>query len=140
MIIFIIIFLKVALKSLINLMDINTIIMLVMSFIILIFLIQISDIFIIYLSIVAVSLCLYPLITLDKKSHGNTEAVAKYFFLGAVASGIMLYGISLIYRETNTLSYKDLRNLNFSDYFNNNDASSFVLLTGFIFIIFGFFF
>jgi NADH:ubiquinone oxidoreductase subunit 2 (subunit N) len=76
---------------------------------------------------------------LDKKSQGNAEAVGKYFFLGAIASGIMLYGISLVYRETNSLSYKNLNSFDFINHFNN-DNSNFVLMTGFIFIIFGFFF
>jgi NADH-quinone oxidoreductase subunit N len=87
--------------------------MLLMSLFILIILVQLSDLFLVYLGIVALSLSLYPLIALDKKSKGNLEAVVKYFFLGALASGLMLYGISLIYRELNTLSYEDIKNLDF---------------------------
>jgi NADH-quinone oxidoreductase subunit N len=112
--------------------------MLVVSMFMLVLLVQLSDVFLIYFGIVGLSLSLYPLLSLDKKSHSNLEAVSKYFFLGALASGVMLYGISLIYREVNTLSYSELKNLDFSSL--STTGCTFTLLLGLIFIVFGFLF
>lgn len=137
-ILFTIIFIKISFSSLSKFIDLNTTILFILSILCLFILVQLSDIFLVYLGIVALSLCIYPLITLDKKSHGGVESVSKYFFLGGLASGIMLYGISLIYRELNTLSYQNIKALDFTNI--QSDGAYFTILIGFLFIIFGFFF
>lgn len=134
---FILIFIKIAIISFLKLADLNTVILWTLSIFILAILIELSDVFLVYLGIVSLSLCLYPLIALDKKSQGNAEAVGKYFFLGALASGLMLYGITLVYKETNILGYQNLKNLDFSSITN---ANSFTISLGIFLIIFGFFF
>jgi len=57
----------------------------------------------IYLGLELLSLALYAMIALDKNSHFATEAAMKYFVMGAMASGLLLYGISLIYGATGAI-------------------------------------
>ncbi len=54
----------------------------------------------IYLGLELLSLSLYAMIAMYKESNLATEAAMKYFVLGALASGMMLYGISLLYGVT----------------------------------------
>src|SRR5215831_13893517 len=56
-----------------------------------------------YLGLELMSLCLYSLVALDRDSSVSTEAAMKYFVLGALASGLLLYGMSMIYGATGTL-------------------------------------
>lgn len=56
-----------------------------------------------YLGLELLSLCLYSLVALNRDSALSTEAAMKYFVLGALASGMLLYGMSMIYGATGTL-------------------------------------
>ena len=56
-----------------------------------------------YLGLELLSLCLYSLVALNRDSAVSTEAAMKYFVLGALASGLLLYGMSMIYGATGTL-------------------------------------
>src|SRR5258708_26990076 len=56
-----------------------------------------------YLGLELMSLCLYSLVALNRDSAAASEAAMKYFVLGAIASGLLLYGMSLIYGATGTL-------------------------------------
>lgn len=56
-----------------------------------------------YLGLELLSLALYALVALDRDSARATEAAMKYFVLGALASGLLLYGMSMIYGATGTL-------------------------------------
>ncbi|MEX0638558.1 MAG: NADH-quinone oxidoreductase subunit NuoN, partial [Burkholderiales bacterium] len=49
------------------------------------------------------SLCLYALVALNRDVAASTEAAMKYFVLGALASGLLLYGMSMIYGATGSL-------------------------------------
>ena len=57
-----------------------------------------------YLGLELLSLSLYALVAIDRDSARATEAAMKYFVLGALASGLLLYGMSMIYGATGTLS------------------------------------
>ena len=57
----------------------------------------------IYLGLELMSLCLYALVALNRDSAVSTEAAMKYFILGALASGLLLYGMSMIYGVTGSL-------------------------------------
>ncbi|MBZ4170908.1 hypothetical protein JYG45_23715, partial [Escherichia fergusonii] len=46
------------------------------------------------------SLSLYAMVALNRDSAVSTEAAIKYFILGALASGLLLYGVSMIYGGT----------------------------------------
>ncbi|MGD9951628.1 MAG: NADH-quinone oxidoreductase subunit N, partial [Burkholderiales bacterium] len=56
-----------------------------------------------YLGLELLSLSLYALVALNRDSAAATEAAMKYFVLGALASGLLLYGMSMIYGATGTL-------------------------------------
>jgi NADH-quinone oxidoreductase subunit N len=57
----------------------------------------------IYLGIELMSLSLYALVAIRRDNHKATEAAMKYFILGALASGFLLYGMSMLYGATGTL-------------------------------------
>lgn len=57
----------------------------------------------VYLGIELLSLSLYALVALNRDSIPASEAAMKYFVLGALASGLLLYGMSMIYGATGTL-------------------------------------
>ena len=57
----------------------------------------------VYLGLELLSLSLYAMIAMHKKSSVATEAAVKYFVLGALASGMLLYGMSMIYGVTGNL-------------------------------------
>ena len=69
-----------------------------------------NDLMALYLGVELQSLALYILVALNR-SDKSLEAALKYFILGAVASGSMLYGISLVYGATGTTGFNFLNNV-----------------------------
>jgi NADH-quinone oxidoreductase subunit N len=61
-----------------------------------------------YLGLELLSLSLYTLVAFDRDSPRATEAAMKYFILGSVASGVLLYGMSLLYGVTGSLNIVDI--------------------------------
>jgi NADH-quinone oxidoreductase subunit N len=57
----------------------------------------------IYLGVELLALSVYALVAFDRDAGVSAEAAMKYFVLGAIASGALLYGMSLIYGLTGTL-------------------------------------
>ncbi|WP_417071047.1 NADH-quinone oxidoreductase subunit NuoN [Niveibacterium terrae] len=66
-------------------------------------LISASHLVTIYLGLELMSLALYALVAIDRDNPRSTEAGMKYFVLGALASGLLLYGMSMLYGATGTL-------------------------------------
>ncbi|HTP60565.1 MAG TPA: NADH-quinone oxidoreductase subunit NuoN, partial [Burkholderiales bacterium] len=62
----------------------------------------------VYLGLELLSLCLYAMVALNRDSAASTEAAMKYFVLGALASGMLLYGMSMIYGATGSLSIPEI--------------------------------
>ncbi|HZE61464.1 MAG TPA: NADH-quinone oxidoreductase subunit NuoN [Burkholderiales bacterium] len=62
----------------------------------------------VYLGLELMSLCLYALVALNRDSAVSTEAAMKYFVLGALSSGLLLYGMSMIYGTTGTLTLTEV--------------------------------
>ncbi|NND44642.1 MAG: NADH-quinone oxidoreductase subunit NuoN [Xanthomonadales bacterium] len=62
----------------------------------------------VYLGLELLSLSLYALVASDRDSPVAAEAAMKYFVLGAIASGTLLYGISILYGATGTLNLGEL--------------------------------
>ncbi|MFC1602609.1 NADH-quinone oxidoreductase subunit NuoN [Pseudomonadota bacterium] len=58
-----------------------------------------------YLGLELLSLSLYALVAFDRDSKTGSEAAMKYFVLGAIASGMLLYGMSMIYGATGALNF-----------------------------------
>ncbi len=57
----------------------------------------------VYIGIELLSLSLYAMVAFDRESGIAAEAAIKYFVLGAIASGVLLYGMSMLYGLTGTL-------------------------------------
>jgi NADH-quinone oxidoreductase subunit N len=70
-----------------------------------------NDLITLYLGLELQSLALYVVASFDRDSVRSTEAGLKYFVLGALASGMLLYGASLIYGFAGTTSFAGLAQL-----------------------------
>ncbi len=62
----------------------------------------------IYLGLELLALCLYAMVALQRDSGIASEAAMKYFVLGALASGLLLYGMSILYGITGSLDIGDI--------------------------------
>jgi NADH-quinone oxidoreductase subunit N len=63
---------------------------------------------VLYLGLETLSLSLYAMVALERDSPVGAEAAMKYFVLGALASGCLLYGISIIYGITGSIRFADV--------------------------------
>ncbi|HWV54898.1 NADH-quinone oxidoreductase subunit NuoN [Pseudorhodoplanes sp.] len=68
-------------------------------------LISATDLIALYLGLELMSLSLYVIAAIDRDSAKSTEAGLKYFVLGALSSGMLLYGASLVYGATGQISF-----------------------------------
>jgi len=68
-----------------------------------------NDLMIIYLGIELMALSVYALVGFLKHDLKSNEAALKYFVLGAFTSGVLLYGISLLYGETGTTNLEEIQ-------------------------------
>jgi len=68
-------------------------------------LISATDLIALYLGLELMSLSLYVVAAIDRDNVRSTEAGLKYFVLGALSSGMLLYGASLIYGFTGTVTF-----------------------------------
>lgn len=97
------------------------------------FILQTSDLLLMYLVIELQSLCFYVLASFKRSSEFSTEAGLKYFVLGAFSSAFLLFGCSLIYGLTGATTFSDLSIL-FSD-FSSRDSYLFQgVFVGLLFI------
>jgi NADH-quinone oxidoreductase subunit N len=85
-----------------------------------------------YMGLELLSLSLYALVALDRDNTRATEAAMKYFVLGALASGMLLYGMSMIYGMTGSLNIADINHALMGE--TENHA---VLILGLVFIVSG---
>lgn len=86
----------------------------------------------IYLGLELLSLALYAMVALERDSARSTEAAMKYFVLGALASGLLLYGISMIYGATGTLEISNVAQAIYHQAGNRT-----VLMFGLVFVVAG---
>ena len=66
-------------------------------------LISAGSLVMVYLGLELLALCSYALVAIDRDSPRASEAAMKYFVLGALASGMLLYGMSLVYGATGSI-------------------------------------
>jgi NADH-quinone oxidoreductase subunit N len=62
----------------------------------------------VYLGVELLALSLYAMVAIDRDAQVPAESAMKYFVLGAIASGMILYGFSIIYGMTGTLQLDDI--------------------------------
>ena len=85
----------------------------------------------VYLGLELVSLSLYAMVALNRESIPASEAAMKYFVLGALASGMLLYGISLLYGATGTLDLVEVGR------FVAEEDFGLILVLGLVFVVVG---
>lgn len=85
-----------------------------------------------YLGLELLSLCLYAMVALQRDSAAATEASMKYFILGALASGLLLYGMSMLYGATGTLEIARL-----SETIKHGVINKDLLVFGLVFVVAG---
>jgi NADH-quinone oxidoreductase subunit N len=86
----------------------------------------------IYLGLELLSLSLYAMVAFDRDSGVASEAAMKYFVLGALASGMLLYGISMIYGATGALDFPTV-----ADAIATQGMENKVLVFGLVFVVVG---
>ncbi|GMQ96520.1 MAG: NADH-quinone oxidoreductase subunit NuoN [Gammaproteobacteria bacterium] len=64
----------------------------------------------VYLGLELLSLSLYAMVAFNRDSAQSCEAAMKYFVLGALASGLLLYGMSILYGTTGSLDLEVISN------------------------------
>jgi NADH-quinone oxidoreductase subunit N len=85
-----------------------------------------------YLGLELLALSLYALVAFDRDSGAGSEAAIKYFVLGALASGLLLYGISMVYGATGALDFATV-----SETLHATDIDRTVLVFGLVFVVIG---
>ncbi|RKZ49328.1 MAG: NADH-quinone oxidoreductase subunit NuoN [Gammaproteobacteria bacterium] len=85
----------------------------------------------VYLGLELLSLSLYAMVAMHRKSTAASEAAMKYFVLGAMASGMLLYGMSMIYGVTGSLQLETIATT------IENDTSNILLVFGLVFVLVG---
>ncbi|GKT12198.1 MAG: NADH-quinone oxidoreductase subunit N [Thiomicrorhabdus sp.] len=85
-----------------------------------------------YLGLEIMSLAIYAMIALRKDSAHALEAALKYFVLGALATGMLLYGFSMIYGATGSITFPEIAKI-----ISEGNADSTVLAFGVVFVVIG---
>lgn len=91
-----------------------------------------NNFLVIYLGLELMSLSLYALVALRRDHAISTEAAMKYFVLGALASGFLLYGLSMMYGATGSLNITQVFNV-----ISTGVPNKSVLIFGLVFIVAG---
>jgi NADH-quinone oxidoreductase subunit N len=94
-------------------------------------LISAADLIALYLGLELMSLSLYVLAAYERDNARSTEAGLKYFVLGALSSGMLLYGASLIYGFTGTVNFADIAKA-------TSQGAGIGLIFGLVFLFVGF--
>jgi NADH-quinone oxidoreductase subunit N len=94
-------------------------------------LISASDLIALYLSLELMSLPLYVIAASNRENLRSTEAGLKYFVLGALSSGMLLYGASLIYGFTGTVNFAGIAKA-------TQNGAGLGLIFGLVFLFVGF--
>lgn len=85
-----------------------------------------------YLGLEIMSLAIYAMIALRKDSGFAVEAALKYFVLGALATGMLLYGFSMIYGATASITFPEMAQI-----IASGKADMTVLSFGVVFVVIG---
>jgi NADH-quinone oxidoreductase subunit N len=86
----------------------------------------------IYLGLELMSLSLYALVALRRDNARATEAAMKYFILGALASGFLLYGMSMLYGATGSLDITEVAHK-----IGSGSVNPTILVFGIVFVVAG---
>ncbi len=85
-----------------------------------------------YLGLELLSLSLYAMVAFDRENPKASEAAMKYFVLGAIASGMLLYGLSMVYGMTGSLNIAEVATA-----ISQLQEMNIVLVFGLVFMVIG---
>src|SRR5882757_1544883 len=91
-------------------------------------LISANSLLTVYIGVELLALSVYAMVAFDRESGIAAESAIKYFVLGAIASGALLYGMSLIYGLTGTLNLEEIA-------VRLHSPSSLGVLLGLVFVV-----
>jgi len=91
-----------------------------------------NNFLVVYLGLELMSLSLYALVALRRDHAPSTEAAMKYFVLGALASGFLLYGLSMMYGATGSLEISEVFKA-----ISTGQINKAVLVLGIVFVVSG---
>ena len=83
-------------------------ILIIFSVVGMMFMVSANDLMILYLGLELQSLALYVVASMRRESLKSTEAGMKYFVLGALSSGLLLYGASLVYGYSGSTNFQSI--------------------------------
>ncbi|CDZ71342.1 NADH-quinone oxidoreductase subunit N [Neorhizobium galegae bv. orientalis] len=106
-------------------------VLLVLSTLGMLLLISANDLIAFYLALELMSLALYVIAAFNRDSLRSTEAGLKYFVLGALSSGMMLYGMSLVYGFTGNTGFEGIAKV------LSADTRGLGLIFGMVFVLAG---
>ena len=93
-----------------------------------------NNFLLLYLGLEIQSLSLYVVSSFRRDNYKSTEAGLKYFILGSLSSGLMLFGISLIYGSTGSINFEVISSMiHFEGFFPGIVAGLVFLICGFAF-------
>ena len=91
-----------------------------------------NNFLVLYMGLELLTLCSYALVALRRDNATATEAAMKYFVLGAMASGFLLYGLSMMYGATGSLDINAVFKA-----INSGNVDHRVLVFGLVFVVAG---
>jgi NADH-quinone oxidoreductase subunit N len=91
-----------------------------------------NNMLVIYLGLELMSLALYALVAMRRDHAVSTEAAMKYFILGALSSGFLLYGISMLYGATGSLDLSEVARVA-----GSGTANKTIMVFGIVFMVAG---
>lgn len=91
-----------------------------------------NNFLVLYMGLELMTLCSYALVALRRDDATATEAAMKYFVLGAMASGFLLYGLSMMYGATGSLDINAVFKA-----INSGNVDHRVLVFGLVFVVAG---
>ena len=95
-------------------------------------LISANNLVTIYLGLELISLSSYALVAFDRESRRGSEAAMKYFVLGSMASGMLLYGMSMIYGATGSLDLQQI-----AEAVSTRGSGDLIMVFGLVFLVVG---
>lgn len=91
-----------------------------------------GNLLMVFLGVELMSFALYALVAIRRENRIATEAAMKYFILGALSSGVLLYGLSMIYGATGSLDLQQIAAV-----INAGEAGRLALVFGVVFVVSG---
>ena len=95
-------------------------------------LISANSMLMIFLGLEMISLSVYALVAFNRESGRGSEAAMKYFVLGSMASGMLLYGMSMIYGATGSLGLTEI-----AEAIRSSGTDDILLIFGLVFVVVG---